>query len=68
MAGAAIGFAVTAIFTKKLTQTESIDDDHVLADGDATGVRRAAGLAYDGALSWPEGWDWAPILVISIAD
>ena len=67
VAGAAIGFAVTAIFTKKLTQTETIATIMFWLTATQLVFGIAAGLAYDGVLSRPEGWDWAPILVISIA-
>ena len=66
VAGAAIGFAVTAIFTKKLTQTEHIGTIMFWL----TLIQLVFGLVtaylYDGALTWPEGWQWLPLLVISL--
>ena len=67
VAGAAIGFAVTAIFTKKLTHTEHIATIMFWLTATQLVFGLVTALLFDGALTWPRGWDWLPLLIISIA-
>lgn len=67
VAGAAVGFAVTAIFTKKLTQTESIATIMFWLTLLQLGFGLVAGFIYDGSFTRPQGSDWLPLIVIAIA-
>lgn len=65
---AAIGFAVTAIFTKRLTATEDIMTIMfwLTALQLVFGVVTAL-IANGGTITWPQGVTWVPLTVISLA-
>ena len=66
-AGAALGFAVTAIFTKDLTRTETILTIMFWLTGSQLAFGLICGFAYDGQFTWPMGNDWVALIIIAIA-
>lgn len=66
-AAAAVGFAVTAIFTKDLTRTENIATIMfwLTAMQLVFGILTAVGIG--GGLTWPSGWAWLPLIIIALA-
>lgn len=64
---AALGFAVTAIFTKELTRTEHIATIMFWLTVMQLVFGLVCGLVYDGQLTWPVGQAWAYLGIIAIA-
>lgn len=63
---AAIGFALTIVFTRKLTRTESISSILFFL----TGIQLILGLifaGYDGDISFPSSQSWPWVVLIAIA-
>ncbi|MEJ6388558.1 DMT family transporter [Gymnodinialimonas ulvae] len=65
-ASAALAFAITAIFTKRLTRDQSITCILFWL----TAIQLALGLAfclYDGAMAWPalSAWSWVVVVAVS---
>lgn len=67
VAAAAIGFAVTAIFTKSLTKTEHIGTIMFWLTAMQLIFGIVAVFAYDGTLTLPEPHSLLPLFVISLA-
>ncbi|MEM6389408.1 MAG: DMT family transporter [Pseudomonadota bacterium] len=64
-AAAAFGFAVTAIFTKKLTQRESILSIMLYLTAMQLGFGLICSLA-DGQIAWPETGQWGWLITIGV--
>ncbi|MEM1273940.1 MAG: DMT family transporter [Pseudomonadota bacterium] len=67
VAAAAFGFAVTAIFTKRLTVLEQIAGIMFWLTALQLLFGIGVALIYDGQISWPTGADWIPLGIIAIA-
>ncbi|MBF9033385.1 EamA family transporter [Rhodobacterales bacterium HKCCE2091] len=63
---AALGFAVTAILTKRLTRTESVLTIMFWLTATQLVFGIVAGLVYDGRLAWPGAADWPWLVLIGI--
>ncbi|MEM9755914.1 MAG: DMT family transporter [Pseudomonadota bacterium] len=64
---AAIGFAATAIFTKALTRTEAITNILFWLTLMQLGLGLLSCLLFVDGMTWPQGADWAPLILISVA-